>query len=219
MVAIMILLTILVGIYHAPAKIHFKEKPAFQIECLAKTIAPSETINIRLTGSDAYLSSSSAQDNGTALLNSITPSINCSIKAISWSSSASSGNTTVYLLTLGNFSGEGELKITMGAGTLTDRAGATSVAQTLRTGIRIGYYSYEYNYKGYAETFQVPYTGTYKFEVWGASGNTPEELAVENCGYGGYSTGDIRLEKGTTLFINVGGQGENGIATIANRRL
>ena len=61
----------------------------------------------------------------------------------------------------------------------------------------------EYDYTGEQEEYIAPYTGTYKIEVWGAQGG----------GYiggnGSYSSGEISLEKGQVLYINVGGQGEN----------
>jgi hypothetical protein len=62
------------------------------------------------------------------------------------------------------------------------------------------------------ETFVVPYTGNYKLEVWGASGNIVEGKSYLKTGYGGYSVGEVYLEKGTVLYINVGGKGTSVIA-------
>lgn len=54
------------------------------------------------------------------------------------------------------------------------------------------------------QTLVIPITGYYKLEVWGASGGGPCK------GYGGYSSGVIKLDKDKELFINVGGSGTNG---------
>ena len=47
--------------------------------------------------------------------------------------------------------------------------------------------------------------GTYKFEVWGASGGTHKGLG----GAGGYSSGIIEINKNTKAFIHVGSQGSD----------
>ena len=59
------------------------------------------------------------------------------------------------------------------------------------------------------QTIKVPKTGYYKLEVWGAQGGTAANGTsyVKTGGYGGYSSGIIRLEKGTDLYVNVGGAG------------
>ena len=54
-------------------------------------------------------------------------------------------------------------------------------------------------------TYTVPYTGTYKLEVWGAQGGS---ATSKPGGYGGYSVGNVILQKGTLLYVNVGGQGQ-----------
>lgn len=54
----------------------------------------------------------------------------------------------------------------------------------------------------------VPTTGTYKLEVWGAQGgNDPHNPTLSFGGRGGYSTGQLTLNAGTTLYVYVGGQG------------
>lgn len=69
-------------------------------------------------------------------------------------------------------------------------------------------YDFDYvetNGDGYVQTFTVPATGTYRLEVWGAQGgNSP---GYSNEGKGGYSVGEITLNKNTNLYIAVGGQG------------
>ena len=62
---------------------------------------------------------------------------------------------------------------------------------------------YNYQYRGYEETFTAPCSGRYKLEVWGAQGGYSSY-----CGYGGYSKGEIELNENEILYINVGGQGQ-----------
>ena len=56
------------------------------------------------------------------------------------------------------------------------------------------------------QTFIAPISGTYKLEVWGASGGTVSQSY--RGGYGAYSTGDIHIDENQVLYINVGGVGE-----------
>lgn len=56
--------------------------------------------------------------------------------------------------------------------------------------------SWGYDYKGAEDTFVVPVSGTYKLEVWGASGGygvNGGSLSSVAPGYGGYSVGEISL--------------------------
>lgn len=52
--------------------------------------------------------------------------------------------------------------------------------------------------------FEAPCSGTYKLEAWGAQGGSA--LTLEG-GYGGYSVGNIELNRGKQLYVVVGGQG------------
>lgn len=72
---------------------------------------------------------------------------------------------------------------------------------------------FNFDYTGAEQTFTVPVTGTYKLETWGAEGGTFKE--EYHGGYGGYSTGLIKLEKDQILNIVAGGKGESGIAIIS----
>ncbi len=65
---------------------------------------------------------------------------------------------------------------------------------------------WSFNFIGTEQTFMVPYNGVYKLEVWGAQGGTTNNYAG---GYGGYSSGEVSLIKGTNLYINVGGEGSS----------
>ena len=66
---------------------------------------------------------------------------------------------------------------------------------------------YNYEYTGTGNNFVAPYTGKYKLEVWGASGG---DTAFTTGGKGGYSYGEISLQKGTILYVYIGGAGTNG---------
>ena len=75
--------------------------------------------------------------------------------------------------------------------------------------------TWNYDYTGGEQNFVVPTTGTYKLEVWGAQGGYAYDInrVTGNGGYGGYSSGGIYLEKGSLLYINVGGKGEDNCQT------
>ena len=62
-----------------------------------------------------------------------------------------------------------------------------------------------FGYTGYQETYEAQKNGTYKLEVWGAQGGNVD--ATYTGGYGAYSVGEIYLNKGDKLYVNVGGQG------------
>ena len=59
----------------------------------------------------------------------------------------------------------------------------------------------DFSYTGNVQSYTVPFTGTYKLEVWGAQGG------YYGGGYGGYSYGNIKLNQHTILYICVGGTG------------
>jgi len=63
------------------------------------------------------------------------------------------------------------------------------------------------DYNGEEQTFTVPVSGTYKLEVWGAQGGYAVDATQSRGGYGAYATGNITLNEGDILYINVGGQG------------
>ncbi len=59
---------------------------------------------------------------------------------------------------------------------------------------------------GAQQVFNPECTGTYKLEAWGAQGGD-SDCASKPGGYGGYSTGTMEIEEGTSIYVNVGGQG------------
>ncbi|MCR4581170.1 MAG: InlB B-repeat-containing protein, partial [Bacilli bacterium] len=77
--------------------------------------------------------------------------------------------------------------------------------------------SYTFDFISGEEEFLVPCTGTYTLEVWGAQGgsaNTTSSLG----GYGGYSVAKIDLSANETLYINVGGQGQDSTSMTMDTR-
>ncbi|MCH4241412.1 MAG: fimbrillin family protein [Prevotella sp.] len=63
----------------------------------------------------------------------------------------------------------------------------------------------DFSYTGNVQTYTVPFTGTYKLEVWGAQGgNEPYGKG----GKGGESVGYIHLSNQENLYVCVGGQGK-----------
>ncbi len=66
---------------------------------------------------------------------------------------------------------------------------------------------FAFDYTGSEQSFRVSTDGYYKLEAWGAQGGDANESYLG--GYGGYSTGVVRLSKSNVLYINVGGKGES----------
>lgn len=64
--------------------------------------------------------------------------------------------------------------------------------------------SFDFEYTGSETVFNIPASGKYVFEVWGAQGG----YAIDRPGgYGAYATGTINLNSDDVLYINVGGKG------------
>lgn len=64
---------------------------------------------------------------------------------------------------------------------------------------------YNYAYTGSVQSLKIPYTGTYKLEVWGAQGGGNN---IYIGGKGGYSVGNINLNKNDNLYVVVGQHGD-----------
>ncbi len=71
-------------------------------------------------------------------------------------------------------------------------------------------YAWTFGYTGASASFAVPCAGTYKLEVWGASGGANGESGGGSIGKGGYSTGTLVLTASNTLYVSVGGAGGTG---------
>lgn len=70
---------------------------------------------------------------------------------------------------------------------------------------------YEFDYTGSIQTFTAPKTGYYQIETWGAQGgNATDGTNTARGGYGAYAVGEVLLQQGETIYINVGGQNGYG---------
>ena len=69
----------------------------------------------------------------------------------------------------------------------------------------------DFSYTGDVQSYTVPFTGTYKLEVWGAQGqfSIADSVRFAAGGLGAQSSGIINLTKGQSIYIAVGGQGAN----------
>ena len=87
-----------------------------------------------------------------------------------------------------------------------------------------------FDYTGDVQEWTAPVSGYYQLETWGAQGgdyyitsHPGQHMGNTGSrgGYGGYSTGKIYLEAGTTLYVIVGGSGKtsNGTAISATSPL
>ena len=69
----------------------------------------------------------------------------------------------------------------------------------------------DFSYTGEIQTFTAPRSGIYQIETWGAQGGNAENGdLVARGGYGAYAVGEVLLQEGETLYINVGGQNGYG---------
>ncbi len=62
-----------------------------------------------------------------------------------------------------------------------------------------------FSYTGNIQTFTAPCSGTYKLEVWGARGSDERYDLHGYGGKGGYSSGNVVLEKNQIIYVVVGG--------------
>ena len=66
----------------------------------------------------------------------------------------------------------------------------------------------DFDYVGREQEFIVPASGNYKLETWGAQGGKSRDYAG---GVGGYSSGQVTLNRNKVLYVNCGGQGESSV--------
>ena len=74
--------------------------------------------------------------------------------------------------------------------------------------------TYDFSYNGDSQKFVAPKTGTYKIELWGASGGKAMQNAAlkpGTSGDGGYTSGIINLQKNDQLYLYIGGMGKDAI--------
>ena len=67
---------------------------------------------------------------------------------------------------------------------------------------------YNFDYTGDYQTFTVPYSGTYKIELWGATRKVVGNTNKITYYLGAYTSGEIELKKNEQLYIYVGEQGK-----------
>ena len=90
----------------------------------------------------------------------------------------------------------------------TDGNSASSEPQDAITGVDLGW---NYDYTGAIQTFTAPKTGIYSLETWGAQGgDATDGTNTARGGYGAYAYGEVLLQQGETVYINVGGQNGYG---------
>lgn len=75
---------------------------------------------------------------------------------------------------------------------------------------------WNYEYSGTEQYFIVPKTGTYKIELWGASGGAVFE---EDIGKGAYTSGKIKLNKNQKIYLYVGGAGKYAFSDDSSQNL
>ena len=157
-------------------------------------IGPYGTANLSLSGNTYTLSLSDQGDDGSGLNTTYGFALTTGTceaatyenqTAISKTYSGTYTNGTTYY----------------GCVKLTDKVG--NISYTRSGGIKY-VPSTTYTNSG-EQIYTIPSTGIYKLEVWGAQGGSAPS---EPGGYGGYSVGNVILQKGTLLYVNVGGQGQ-----------
>ena len=70
---------------------------------------------------------------------------------------------------------------------------------------------WNFSYTGNIQEFEIPCSGEYKLEVWGAQGGNYTSGNGAAGGKGGYSYGNTTLSRDNSLFIVVGGQGKSPV--------
>ncbi len=109
---------------------------------------------------------------------------------------------TTFMMMPQTLSNDASITVTYSnGGTLTKAITGTWEAGKTYT-YNLSYIPRTFGYTGTVQTYTVPVTGTYKFEVWGAQAGGS---------YGGYAFGNIILNVGTNLYICVGGAGQTNI--------
>ncbi len=66
-----------------------------------------------------------------------------------------------------------------------------------------------FSFTGDVQTFTAPADGDYVFEAWGAQGGNITSLYPIDGGLGGYAKGTMSLMAGETLYLYVGGKGQD----------
>lgn len=85
----------------------------------------------------------------------------------------------------------------------------------------------KYSYTGDVQKFTADHLGVYQLEAWGASGGSMSGTGIDSVGNsrdvityeggkGAYTSGIILLDKGTSLYVYVGGEGVSNVSFTPN---
>lgn len=112
--------------------------------------------------------------------------------------------------------GAGYIKTGRNTVTITvSREGVEDTVYTIyvQKGENEGEEIYDFPYTGDYQVFVAPKTGLYKFEGWGARGGYARinGRLGGTAGLGGYTSGNIKLQEGDTIYIYVGQQGTDSV--------
>lgn len=139
-------------------------------------------------------------------------------QSITMYSSTTSGEVTYYALIPPQTISGDFLQIETDAGTVTYSLAnimTFSRGECYTFDLAVTKASKTFNYTGSEQTFEVPATGWYTIQAYGAEGgeslyNMTEGTTPKSGGKGGYSSISYHLTKGETLYIYCGGKGGNG---------
>ena len=152
----------------------------------------SQTITLSYNGNGATGGSTASQSGTRYYNNGNATNPSFSLRSTGFSRT----NYTFANWTIGSTSGT---QYSAGA-SVTLSANTTFYARWIQT-------AYNYGYTGGVQSFTAPVTGIYRFQVYGAAGG-----GVFG-GKGGYAIGYKQVNKGTVLYICVGGAGAVGSNT------
>ncbi|MDD3392433.1 MAG: glycine rich domain-containing protein, partial [Bacilli bacterium] len=143
--------------------------------------------------------------------------------------------TTKYLMNNIVMKNGNETMPNPSGGTMTGKTGDGAARITYINGSTQSYVTSTtatFTYTGDIQTYQVPITGTYKIQLWGADGSGSEpgsgssgcDSGDSSRGIGAYVSGTIYLTKGQVLYVYVGDKGQgkntfNGTQTVAEQIL
>lgn len=95
------------------------------------------------------------------------------------------------------------------AGVSSGSASGTITGSNVTVQLKYTFAAKNYGYTGGVQSFVAPISGTYKLQVWGAQGGYGTH-GSDSGGLGGYSYGNKSLTAGNTIYVVIGGKGQNG---------
>ena len=129
------------------------------------------------------------------------------VSASTSTGTAITSGTTTFIMMPQTLSSDASITITYSnGGTLTKAiTGTWEAGKTYTYNLSKTIPVANFDYTGNVQSYTVPLTGTYKIECWGASGG---DTSFASGGKGAYTSGNIKLFYGATLFVYVGQQGQ-----------